>query len=129
MAARESGVPRSQLDSLQRTLARLRISETGSHSESLARYVHDDVMSGLARERMTRGMPTLGVKKGPFYVLFLSSMPSILVEAGFLTNREDARLLGTDAYLDLLATRMARGLARYRDEPPSRLVRTTEAAR
>ncbi|MCA9509283.1 MAG: N-acetylmuramoyl-L-alanine amidase, partial [Myxococcales bacterium] len=123
VAARESGVPRSELDSLQRTLAKLRIGETGLHSETLARFVHEDVMDGLATDRRTRDMPDLGVKKGPFYVLFLSSMPSILVEAGFLTNRDDAKLLRSDAYLDLLAHRVARGLVRYRDELPSRVAR------
>lgn len=129
VAARESGVPRSQLDSLQRTLAKLRIGETGEHSETLARYVHEDVMDGLASDRRTRGIPDLGVKKGPFYVLFLSSMPSILVEAGFLTNHEDAKLLRSDAYLDLFARRVARGLVRYRDELPSRVARVSEVGR
>jgi N-acetylmuramoyl-L-alanine amidase len=33
------------------------------------------------------------VRRGPFYVLFFSAMPSVLVEVGFLTNRqEQARL-------------------------------------
>lgn len=121
VAARENAVPRSQLDSLQRTLAKLRVSETGGHSETLARYVHKDVIAGLATHRRTRSVPDLGVKKGPFYVLFLSSMPSILVEAGFLTNRDDARLLKSDVYLDLLATKMADGLVRYRDDAPKRV--------
>jgi N-acetylmuramoyl-L-alanine amidase len=57
----------------------------------------------------------LGVKKGPFYVLFLSNMPAILVEAGFLTNRDESRRLGDGDYLDDLAQQISIGLTRYRD--------------
>jgi N-acetylmuramoyl-L-alanine amidase len=66
-------------------------------------------------------MPDLGVKKGPFYVLFLSSMPSILVEAGFLTNGKDSKLLASNLYLDLLADRMADGIERYRKQIGTRV--------
>jgi N-acetylmuramoyl-L-alanine amidase len=54
------------------------------------------------------------VKKGPFYVLFLSDMPAILVEAGFLTNRSEAKRLADSAYLDSVAEQIAAALARYR---------------
>ena len=121
VAARENDVPRSQLDTLQRTLAKLRVSETGAHSKRLATTVHDDIVEALAKDRRTRSLPDLGVKKGPFYVLFLSSMPSILVEAGFLTNRSDAKLLASDVYLDLLADTIASGVVRYREETGTRV--------
>lgn len=113
VAARENGIERGQVDSLQHTLARLRVSEASRHSGALAKIVHDEVMPRVAKRY--RGMPDLGVKKAPFYVLFLSSMPSILVEAGFLTNREDVELLASDAYLDELASSIAAGLENYRD--------------
>jgi N-acetylmuramoyl-L-alanine amidase len=115
VVARENGVPRGQLDPLQRKMAKLRINDVSDHATRLAQYVHDDVVKGLASHRRTRKVPDLGVKKGPFYVLFLTSMPSILVEAGFLTNREDAKLLRDDRYLDLLADYIANGLVRYRE--------------
>ena len=113
VAARENGIERAEVDSLQHTLARLRVSEASVHSGALARIVHDEIVPGVARRY--RGMPDLGVKKGPFYVLFLSSMPAILVEAGFLTNREDIKLLRNDGYLDEMAKQIAEGLEKYRD--------------
>jgi N-acetylmuramoyl-L-alanine amidase len=61
------------------------------------------------------------VKKGPFYVLFLSNMPAILVETGFLTNRSEAERLRDPAYVDSLAERMAEGVDRYRDDQATRL--------
>jgi len=113
VAARENGVPRDQLDSLQRTLARFRVSEASAHSATLADLVHERVMAGLAKRY--RDVPDLGVKTGPFYVLFLSSMPSILVETGFLTNKRDAKLLRDPGYLSTFAEQIAVGLATYRD--------------
>jgi N-acetylmuramoyl-L-alanine amidase len=55
------------------------------------------------------------VKKGPFYVLFLSDTPAILVEAGFLTNRTEARRLKNADYIDAVAAQIATGVTRYRD--------------
>ncbi|MGE4651529.1 MAG: N-acetylmuramoyl-L-alanine amidase, partial [Myxococcota bacterium] len=65
--------------------------------------------------RRWRPLQDLGVKRGPFYVLFLSSMPAVLVEAGFLTNRGEAKRLRSDAYLDALAEQIASGLVAYRE--------------
>jgi N-acetylmuramoyl-L-alanine amidase len=48
-------------------------------------------------------------------VLFLSNMPAILVEAGFLTNKSDAKRLRDRDYLELVANQIAAGLERYRD--------------
>jgi len=114
VAARENGIKPSEVDSLQRALSRLRVSEASRHSRMLAEVVHDDITKGLGE---TYGdVSDLGVKKGPFYVLFMSSMPSILVETGFLTNRKDARLLASDRYLDTLAAQIASGLGHYRNQ-------------
>jgi len=113
VAARENGVARSEMDSLQKTLARLRVAETGGHSSQAANFVHESLAPAIARHY--RGLPDLGVKTGPFYVLFLSSMPSILVEAGFLTNRSDAKLLRDTGYLGMLADQISAGLERYRE--------------
>jgi N-acetylmuramoyl-L-alanine amidase len=113
IAMRENGVSRDQLDELQRTLAKLRIAEISPHSQRLASLVQ----SQLARALPSRygKIQDLGAKKGPFYVLFLSNMPAILVEAGFLTNKSDAKRLRSGDYLDSVATQISMGLERYRD--------------
>ena len=113
VAARENGVRPSQVNDLQRTVAQLRVSEASGHSAVLAGMVHQEIMQGV--HRRYGSVEDLGVKKGPFYVLFLSSMPSILIETGFLTNRADARRLRDPAYLNLLADEIAHGLVRYRE--------------
>jgi N-acetylmuramoyl-L-alanine amidase len=114
VAARENGVPATALDPLQRAVAGLRVSEVGMQSASLARAVHGELIQGV-REAFG-SVTNLGVKQGPFHVLFLSGAPSILVEVGFLTNREEARRLQTRWYRSVLAEHLARGLAHYRSQ-------------
>ncbi len=112
VAARENGVSRSEVDSLQRAMAKLHVSENSEHSVELAKAVHEQLVPGLRKKY--KSVPDLGVKKGPFYVLFLSSMPAILLESGFLTNKYDARLLRSESYLQAMADHVAAGLKEYR---------------
>ncbi len=113
VAMRENGVSQDQLDELQRTLAKLRVGELSPYSRHLASLVQGQ----LARALPTRfgKVQDLGAKKGPFYVLFLSNMPAILIEAGFLTNQSDAKRLRDTSYLDSVATQIATSLEQYRD--------------
>jgi len=114
VASRENGVPAAKLNALQRALARLRADEAASDSERLAGFVHQSVIQ--AARRHDRGLPDLGLKKGPFYVLFMSSMPAVLVETGFVTNRRDAELLGSDRFQRTLANEIAEGVDHYRQQ-------------
>ncbi|UCE85861.1 MAG: N-acetylmuramoyl-L-alanine amidase [Deltaproteobacteria bacterium] len=113
VAARENGTSPSKVDALQRTITELYLSEVSNESAALANLVQTEMVRGLAA-RYAR-VDDLGVKKGPFYVLFLAHMPSILIEVGFLTHREEARRLRDDAYLELVAERIAAGVERYRE--------------
>lgn len=65
---------------------------------------------------MLRNVPNLRdrrVRKARFYVLRKSSMPSVLVETGFLTGQQDAPRLGTAAYQNQLAEAIAEGILLY----------------
>jgi len=111
VAALENGVAPAELDPLQRTLAGFRVSQTSEQSAILAAAVHRELVGGVrARHPAARD---LGVKTGPFYVLFLASMPSILIETGFLTHAEEARRLASPAFAELAAEQIARGVERY----------------
>lgn len=50
---------------------------------------------------------------GNFFILNQSGLTAVLVEAGFLSHPEEARLLGTPAYQDRLARAIANGIRRY----------------
>ncbi|PMB18040.1 N-acetylmuramoyl-L-alanine amidase, partial [Fischerella thermalis CCMEE 5198] len=73
---------------------------------SLARIVHRSILQSVnVRDR--------GVRKARFYVLRKSSMPSILVETGYMTGREDMAKLKSASYRNQMAEAIARGILQY----------------
>ena len=114
LAARENGVAPAQVDPLQRLLARLRLGEAGARSSLLARQVYHEIASGMGPRWPSVREPAL--KQGPFYVLYLSDMPALLVEAGFVTHPDDARRLSDPRYLRAMAEEIAQGIERFRDQ-------------
>jgi N-acetylmuramoyl-L-alanine amidase len=114
LAARENGVAPADVDPLQRLLARLRLSEAGERSALLAKQVHREIASGMGERWPSAREPAL--KQGPFYVLYLSDMPALLVEAGFVTHRDDARRLRDPEYLRAMAEEIAKGVGSFRDK-------------
>jgi N-acetylmuramoyl-L-alanine amidase len=113
VAARESGVAPAELDALQRVLASFKVSEVGSRSAALARAVQSEMVGGV--RDAYGGVEDLGVKRGPFHVLFLSGAPAVLVEIGFLSNPVEANRLRSKLYREVVAEQIARGLSRYRN--------------
>ncbi len=113
LAARENGVPKGDVNVLQQTLAKLHLQEVSPQSRRLAMAVQKAMVKGFPHGQRP---VDLGVKKGPFYVLFLSNMPAILVETGFLTHKGEARRLRDDAYLEVMARQIAVGVADYRGQ-------------
>jgi N-acetylmuramoyl-L-alanine amidase len=114
VAARENGIPRGDVNALQSTIAKLRVSELSPQSRRLAELVQRHIVRGMPR--LYQPVPDLGAKKGPFYVLFLSSMPAVLVESGFLSNSTEASRLANPRYVDALAEQIARALVEYRGD-------------
>lgn len=76
-----------------------------SDSASLAASIHRNVVAGAPTENR-------GIRRRGFYVLRRTSIPSVLVECGFLTNPQEGRLAQSASYRQLLAERIARGIAR-----------------
>lgn len=73
---------------------------------SLARTVHNRILQSVnVRDRR--------VRKARFYVLRKSSMPSILVELGYVTGREDVSKLTNSAYQNQMAEAIAQGILQY----------------
>jgi N-acetylmuramoyl-L-alanine amidase len=72
----------------------------------LARSIHNRILQSVnVRDRR--------VRKARFYVLRQSSMPSVLVETGYVTGREDAAKLRTTAYQNQMAEAIAQGILQY----------------
>ncbi|MDJ1170503.1 N-acetylmuramoyl-L-alanine amidase [Roseofilum sp. BLCC_M154] len=58
-------------------------------------------------------MTDRGVKSARFYVLRRTSMPSVLVETGFVTGAQDAPRLATPAFRSQMAQAIANGILLY----------------
>ncbi|MCS7154613.1 MAG: N-acetylmuramoyl-L-alanine amidase [Bacteroidetes bacterium] len=61
-----------------------------------------------------QGRPSRGVKQAGFVVLWRPSMPSILVEVGFLSNPEEARWLASSEGQESVARAIFRAVAQYK---------------
>lgn len=72
----------------------------------LARKIHNSLISATA-------MKDRGVKTADFHVLRETKMTAVLVECGFMTNREDAALLRSTAYRKLCAEAIVKGLQEH----------------
>ncbi len=72
----------------------------------LARAIHDRLTAtGLFTDR--------GIRSANFYVLRKSTMPAVLLELGFITNRRDAKKLMNIQVRRKLARAIAQGIADY----------------
>jgi N-acetylmuramoyl-L-alanine amidase len=56
---------------------------------------------------------SLGVKQAPFMVLVGATMPSVLAEISFLTNPQEASLLGDEDYREEIAAALLDGIMQY----------------
>lgn len=54
-----------------------------------------------------------GVREAPFWVLVGAQMPSVLIEAGYITHTNDRRLLANNNYINKLALGIANGIDDY----------------
>ena len=59
------------------------------------------------------GLPMKRVAQAPFFVLRGAAMPALLVEMGFLTERDEAALLNQPGYQERIAAALARGIVNY----------------
>jgi N-acetylmuramoyl-L-alanine amidase len=73
---------------------------------SLARIVHSSILRSV-------NVKDRGVRKARFYVLRKSSMPSILVETGYMTGRQDIARLRSTWYQNQMAEAIANGILQF----------------
>ncbi|MEM9049204.1 MAG: N-acetylmuramoyl-L-alanine amidase [Pseudomonadota bacterium] len=92
---------------ITRILADLSRQETNARSRRLA----DTIVSVLDRENRT--LRTKPHRAAGFRVLKAPDIPSLLVELGFLTNREDRVRLSSEAWLRQLAGEIAAAIVRW----------------
>ena len=69
--------------------------------------------SRVERRLANGAMPSRGIRRADFRVLAQNQRPAMLVELGYLSNRGEARLLGTDSCCRQMAQAIAAGILDY----------------
>ena len=111
LAARENGTRVAEVTGIQGLLAKYHRQHQAEGSLTLA--------GKIQRHTLKRGRSVLprlsdrGVRRAMFYVLVGARMPSVLVEASFLTYEPEARALTRRNYRRALADGIASGIASY----------------
>jgi N-acetylmuramoyl-L-alanine amidase len=77
-------------------------------SQSLARFIQEAM---VARTKE----PDRGTKTEQFFVTANVTAPAVLVEAGFLSSKEDIAKLESNEFRDQIAAAISEGILRYRD--------------
>ncbi|BEV36397.1 N-acetylmuramoyl-L-alanine amidase [Synechococcus sp. M16CYN] len=78
-----------------------------SRSERLASYIQQQILN------VSPGTPNRGVRRGRFFVIRRTTMPSVLVEIGFVTGAIDAPRLAQVGHRRRLALALAAGILNY----------------
>lgn len=78
------------------------------YSEKFSKMLHQKWSGNL-------GIPSRGVKQAGFYVLVGASMPGILLESGFLTNRQDEAYLKSNSGQEKIAETIYKAVKEYKE--------------
>jgi len=62
------------------------------------------------------GLDSRGVKQAGFYVLVGAAMPNVLIETGYLSNKQEERFLRSESGQQKIAESIYRAIARYKQE-------------
>ncbi len=103
---------RQEYQGINRILATLAQNAFMRHSEYLASLVQKN----LDRQLHSLGIPNRGVKQAPFWVMVGATMPSILVETGFVSNAYNLKILKTAAYQYKIARGIFEGLKQFKHD-------------
>jgi N-acetylmuramoyl-L-alanine amidase len=111
VAARENGIPLSNMNELEATIVNLEVSYRLAGSSRLAALVQKSVTDGTGKRFSSKR--DRGVRRAAFSILAGAGASAVLVECGFLSNPSDQRKLETPAYLEQFAQALARAVRDY----------------
>ena len=111
IAARENASSAKTMRNLPDIVKAIAMNNKIDESRDFASIVQASLYDALrASNRQVRN---LGVKQAPFMVLIGATMPSILAEISFITNRQEAALLKTQSYRQQIAEALLGGVMKY----------------
>lgn len=69
--------------------------------------------TAIADSMVSTGLNSFGVQTAGYHVLVETTGPAVLVEMGYLSNRQEAGLLRSSAFQDRIARAIAEGISNY----------------
>jgi len=111
VVARENGTSLKQVGDLELILFDLMANSKINESSHLANEIQKSLVDGLGRHY--RDIRDLGVRQGPFYVLLGATMPSVLVEAAFISHQREESRLADPRYHQRTADAIVQGVRSY----------------
>lgn len=111
IAARENNMSTHQLSALERILHDLQETDRINQSALLAGMTQTSLVRHMGQHNS--GVPNRGVDGAPFMVLLHTTMPSVLVEIGFVSNPKEAKQLRNRAYQKALAQGIFTGIHEF----------------
>jgi len=111
VASRENASSDKSVFELHDLIQKITLQDKVEESKEFAGRVQAALFPFAAR--YDPGIKNRGVKKAPFIVLIGASMPSVLAEIGFLSNRHEEALLKLPEHRQKLAEALYRGVNRY----------------
>ena len=111
IAARENAGSSKTMHDLPDIVKAIALNNKIDESRDFATLVQNAMMDRL--RKTNRDTRSLGVKQAPFVVLIGATMPSVLAEISFITNRQEATLLKQPTYRQAIAEALFNGVSKY----------------
>jgi N-acetylmuramoyl-L-alanine amidase len=111
VAARENAASSRSMNQLPDIVKKIALNNKIHESRDFASMIQTSLSSQL--QKTDRSVRNLGVKQAPFMVLLGATMPSVLAEISFITNKQDAAMLKTEKHRQRIAEALYAGVIRY----------------
>lgn len=111
VAARENAMSTKNIGELQTLVQKITMNSKIEESREFAAIMQKNLITKMTKYNSKA--KNLGVKQAPFYVLIGAQMPAILVEANFLSNTNEEKLLRSSTYRAHFAEAVLAGLTDY----------------
>ncbi|HEY3885576.1 MAG TPA: N-acetylmuramoyl-L-alanine amidase [Vicinamibacterales bacterium] len=111
VAARENASSGQPMHSLPDIVKAIALNNKINESRDFAAMVQHSMIKRLRSHN--HQLRDLGVKQAPFVVLIGATMPSVLAEISFLTNKQEGSLLKTNAYRQQVAQALCDAVLKY----------------
>ena len=100
---------------LERLLKILKLMIGGDKKRIYAKKLAIEVRNSILRDlrKRYRDVNDKGIKRKPYWVLLATTMPSILIETGYISNKNELKRLQNKTYQSILVEGIAKGVNSY----------------